>query len=177
MKAFKYVLAALAMVIGVNANASGFRVEAPEHINPVYVKEILMNCAGEVVAPMVAFNPDADIKEKAVWLKKADRNCANDVKYVIQEALKEALIRDRVHKGEKGNLVFDNGANLIDDNGELIFKEKEEVIKENKEAGFNKMVKGYGLNGYEDAAENFKNLYNLALDNPAMANKIRNMMK
>lgn len=176
MKAFKYVLAALAMVIGVNANAGGFRVEAPEHINPVYVKEILMNCAGEVVAPMVALKPDADIKEKADWLRKADRNCANDVKYVIQEALKEAVIRDHVHKGEKGNLVFDNGANLVDDNGELIFKEKEEVIEEDK-AGFNKMVKGYGLNGYKDAAENFKDLYNLALDNPAMANKIRNMMK
>lgn len=176
MKAFKYVLAALAMVIGVNANAGGFRVEAPEHINPVYVKEILMNCAGEVVGPMLAFNPDADIKEQAAWLKKADRNCANDAKYAIQEALKEVVIRDHVYKGEKGNLVFDNGANLLDDNGELVFKEKEEFIKENK-AGFNKMVKGYGLNGHEDAAENFKDLYNLALDNPAMANKIRNMMK
>lgn len=101
MKAFKYVLAALAMVIGANVNAGGFRVEAPENINPVYVKEILMNCAGEVVAPMVALKPDADIKEKAVWLRKADRNCANDVKYVIQEALKEVVIRDHVHKGEK----------------------------------------------------------------------------
>lgn len=176
MKAFKYVLAALAMVIGANVNAGGFRVEAPEHINPVYVKEILMNCAGEVVAPMVAFNPDADIKEKGVWLKKADRNCANDVKYVIQEALKEVVVRDHVYKKEKGNLVFDNGANVVDDNGELIFKEKEELIEEGK-AGFNKMVKGYGLNGYEDVAENFKDLYNLVLDDPEMANKIRNMMK
>lgn len=176
MKAFKYVLAALAMVIGVNANAGGFRVEAPEHINPVYVKNVVVMCAAEVAAPMVLLNPDADIKEKAAWLKKADRNCANDVKYVFQEALYEALIRDRVHKGEKGNLVFDNGVNVIDDNGELIFKEKEEVIKEGK-AGFNKMVKGYGLNGYEDAAENFKDLYNLALDNPAMAKKINHMMK
>lgn len=176
MKAFKYVLAALAMVIGANVNAGGFRVEAPEHINPVYVKNVVVECAAEVAAPMVLLNPDADIREKAAWLKKADRNCANDVKYVLDEALYEALIRDHVHKGEKGNLVYNGANDLIDDNGELIFKEKEEVIEENK-AGFNKMVKGYGLNGYGDAAENFKDLYNLALDNPAMANKIRNMMK
>lgn len=176
MKAFKYVLAALAMVIGVNANAGGFRVEAPEHINPVYVKNVVVECAAEVAAPMIFLNPGADSKDRAAWLKKADRNCANDVKYVLDEALYEALIRDDVYKGEKGNLVYKGANDLIDDNGELIFKEKEELIEENK-AGFNKMVKGYALNGYEDAAENFKDLYNLALDNPEMACKIYNMMK
>lgn len=176
MKALKYVLAALLMVAGANVNAEGWRVEAPENINPVYVKEVVQYCAGEVVGPMVVFNPDANIKEKAAWFEKADRNCANDVKYALQGALEEVIIRDHVYKGEKGNLVFDNGANVVDDNGELIFKEKEDFIKENK-AGFNKMVKGYGLNGYKGAAENFKDLYNLALDNPAMADKILNMMK
>lgn len=154
MKAFKYVLAALAMVIGANANAGGFRVEAPEHINPVYVKEVLMNCAGEMVAPDVAFNPDAPINVKKGWLAKADKEC----KALVNNVIVDALI-----------------ANLIIKDGPANFEGMDE--EEFKEHFYNEGMKvenyHFDENGYEDVKANLKDVYDLALKNPKAAHAIK----
>lgn len=154
MKAFKYVLAALAMVIGANVNAGGFRVEAPEHINPVYVKEILMNCAGEMVAPDVVFNPDAPVNVKKGWLAKADKEC----KALVNNVIVDALIADLIIKDGPEN-----------------FKGMSE--EEFKEHFYNEGMEGenyhFDENGYEDVKANLKDVYNLALKNPKAADAIR----
>lgn len=154
MKAFKYVLAALAMVIGVNANAGGFRVEAPENINPVYVKEILMNCAGEMVAPDAVFNPDAPINVKKGWLAKADKEC----KALVNNVIVHALIAD---------LVIKDGPKNFKGMNEEEFKEhfyNEEMKVENYH---------FDENGYEDVKANLKDVYYLALKNPKAAHAIK----
>lgn len=154
MKAFKYVLAALAMVIGVNANAGGFRVEAPEHINPVYVKEILMNCAGEMVAPDMVFNPDAPINVKKGWLAKADKEC----KALVNNVIVHALIAD---------LVIKDGPKNFEGMNEEEFKEhfyNEKMKVENYH---------FDENGYKDVKANLKDVYYLALKNPKAAHAIK----
>lgn len=154
MKAFKYILAALAMVIGVNANAGGFRVEAPEHINPVYVKEVLMNCAGEMVAPDAMFNPDAPINVKKDWFAKADKEC----KALVNNVIVHALIAD---------LVIKDGPANFEGMDEEEFKEhfyNEEMKVENDH---------FDENGYEDVKANLKDVYNLALKNPKAAHAIK----
>lgn len=157
MKAFKYVLAALAMVIGANVNAGGFRVEAPEHINPVYVKEVLINCAGEMVAPDAVFNLDAPINVKKGWLAKADKEC----KALVNNVIVHALIAD---------LVVKDGPKNFEGMNEEEFKEHfyNEKMK----------VENYHLdeNGYKDVKANLKDVYNLALENPKAANAIRARM-
>lgn len=154
MKAFKYVLAALAMVIGVNVNAGGFRVEAPEHINPVYVKEILMNCAGEMVAPDAVFNSDAPINVKKGWLVKADKEC----KALVNNVIVHALIVD---------LIIKKGPENMKGMDEEEFKEhfyNEEMKVENYH---------FDKNGYEDVKANLKDVYYLALKNPKAAHAIK----
>lgn len=154
MKAFKYVLAALAMVIGANVNAGGFRVEAPENINPVYVKEILMNCAGEMVAPDVVFNPDAPINVKKGWLIKADKEC----KALVNNVIVHALIVD---------LIIKKGPENLKGMSEEEFKEhfyNEEMKVENYH---------FDENGYEDVKANLKDVYYLALKNPKAAHAIK----
>lgn len=154
MKALKHVLAALAMVIGANVNAGGFRVEAPENINPVYVKEILMNCAGEVVAPDAMFNPDAPINVKKGWLAKADKEC----KALVNNVIVHALIVD---------LIIKKGPENMKGMDEEEFKEhfyNEEMKVENYH---------FDENGYEDVKANLKDVYYLALKNPKAAHAIK----
>lgn len=154
MKTFKYVLAALALVIGADVNAGGFRVEAPEHINPVYVKEILMNCAGEMVAPDAVFNPDAPINVKKNWLDKADKEC----KALVNNVIVHALIVD---------LIIKKGPENMKGMDEEEFKEhfyNEEMKVENYH---------FDENGYKDVKANLKDVYYLALKNPKAAHAIK----
>lgn len=153
MKA-KCFLAALLMAAGVSANAGGFRVEAPEHINPVYVKEVLINCAGEMVAPDVVFNPDAPINVKKSWLNKADKEC----KALANNVIVHALIVD---------LIIRKGPENLKGMSEEEFKEhfyNEEMKVENKR---------FDENGYEDVKANLKDVYYLALKNPKAAHAIK----
>lgn len=153
MKA-KYLLAALLMAVSVNASAGGFRVEAPEHINPVYVKEVLINCAGEMVAPDVVFNPDAPINVQKSWLAKADKEC----KALVNNAIVHALIAD---------LIIRKGPENLKGMSEEEFKEhfyNEEMKVENKR---------FDENGYEDIKANLKDVYYLALKNPKAAHAIK----
>lgn len=153
MKA-KCFLAALLMAAGVSANAGGFRVEAPEHINPVYVKEVLINCAGEMVAPDVVFNPDAPINVQKSWLNKADKEC----KALVNNVIVHALIVD---------LIIRKGPENLKGMSEEEFKEhfyNEEMKVENKR---------FDENGYEDIKANLKDVYDLALKNPKAAHAIK----
>lgn len=153
MKA-KCFLAALLMVAGVNASASGFRVEAPEHINPVYVKDVLMNCAGEMVAPDAVFNPDAPLDAKKEWLAKADKEC----KALVNNVIVHALIAD---------LIIKKGPENMKGMDEEEFKEhfyNEEMKVENDR---------FDENGYEDIKANLKDVYYLALKNPKAAHAIK----